>query len=333
MAPPDGDAAAAARPSPAAELRRHKAVCKELRATLHGLRSAPVQPIALAALPAACPLCASEATLVSSYPAERSALFARLLVCWCQACGFGWVPQLPFDLDAYYARDYAACTGGVRAIDPEALFCADQRPPRAAKLFDRAGRQIRLLEQTVALDHLLDFGAGPGYALAQSRAGCRHAIEPDRACAKYLDHIGAAIVALDALPADFYDGVLASHAIEHLTVATLLPTLHRLIDALKAGGVLYIEVPAAGLLRHVVTTKQEPHTLFFTPEALKRLVARLGLDVVFAGAHGAGLLRLRCDARLYEPSDDDPFFASNSPQITVLGRKPSGWRPPPAAMA
>lgn len=311
------------------ELKHHKARCKELKAVLHGLRCAAVQPVAMSALPEDCPLCASSRLLISGYPAERSALFARALVCWCGGCGFGWVPQLSFDLRSYYEQDYAASTGGVRSIDPHTFFHGEPKPLRIARLFSRAARQIGLLEQTVALDRLLDFGAGPGYALLRSRAACKHAIEHDRACEKYLRYIGADIVTLDDLRGDFYDGVLASHAVEHLTVETMFPVLGRLIAALREGGVLYIEVPAAGLLRHVVTSKQEPHTLFFTPEAVKRLLDRLGLVPVFTGAHGDGLLKLRDDARGYEPDARDPFFVSSAPLLTVLGRKPAHWQPLP----
>lgn len=97
---------------------------------------------------------------------------------------------------------------------------------------------------------------------------------------------GCERVTRDALAAQAYDLVVCSQVLEHVPYPADLLT--DICSVLRAQTLLYIEVPFEGLMQSV----DEPaavgarkrhwheHINFFTPEALRRLLARCGLTVI-----------------------------------------------------
>ncbi|MBO6936297.1 MAG: methyltransferase domain-containing protein [Deltaproteobacteria bacterium] len=270
-----------------------------------------------------CPTCEVEWSHACNYPYSTSTLFSRLMVLWCPRCGLGWVPDVPFDLGEYYALEYAKSNRGDRDVPPSVYF-SDENPLLKGKTgqryFRRARAQVkRIRERIGSIDTMLDFGSGPGYALHSSGARVMHAVEADPSCAKYLDYLGAKRLSLEELPESFYDAVLCSHSIEHLTADDLIDTLRRLRRALKPEGLLYIEVPAAGLSRYHMVYKHEPHTLFFSPDAIRAAVAKVGFDVELArplGKKSSPLLQ----QPLFEPADGDDDGKLSRGELTVIAR-------------
>lgn len=238
-----------------------------------------------------CPACDISAPWISAYPHSSSALFSPILTCWCKECGFGWVPNVPFDLADYYAKEYAKSNRGDRNAAPKAYFETlsgpeeEMRPHSLVRYARRAKRQQALLQHYVPEGFsLLEFGSGPGYGLFFSRARIKHAIEQDEASAKYLDHIGAKRLSLTSLVPNTYDAILSSHSLEHLTICTLYDTLAKLRAALKPDGVFYVEVPNGSLTSTYLPGNHSPHTLFFNLRSLAIILERAGFSILHQSA-------------------------------------------------
>lgn len=337
VSPADGvavqDGAEAAARRKCDQLREQRDTAREQReaarrqraataARLDAFKKADVAFYPLASIDAArCPACDTAPDHLCTYPFDTVA-FSRLVVLWCPTCGMGWVPEVPFDLDDYYGTVYAQENRGDRDIPPEVYFSEDNPllQKGGPRYFTRARAQIeRAREHHPSIEAMLDFGAGPGYALWTSGARLKHAIEKDAACAKYLDHLGAERLTLESLPESTYDLVLSSHSLEHLVAHELVSVLERLRRALEPKGLLYVEVPSGGLSRLVMPGRHEPHTLFFTPDGLRRAVVRAGFEVVFADTLAKRENSLRPEP-VYTPPTNDAFASSARGQITVLAR-------------
>jgi len=175
------------------------------------------------------------------------------------------------------------------------------------RYFDRARGQLKRIKSLIgSIDAMLDVGAGPGYALHLSNAKRKDALELDESSNKYLDYIGAGRVSWDNLPANTYNVALMSHVVEHFEPADVRERLGKIAASLKVGGILYIEVPPGGLGWKNYDYKHEPHTLFFTPQALQELVRSIGLDLLMCGPLAKTLDKIsdRDDA-IYEPQGDE----------------------------
>jgi hypothetical protein len=186
--------------------------------------------------------------------------------------------------------------------------------------FERSRQQLSVIRRlSPAIETSLDYGSGPGYALFLSEAPVKHAIEPDEHSFKYLDHLGAQRVSLEALPPRYYDVVLSSHSLEHLPVEHLRPTLAALGAALKPTGLLCVEVPSAPLGQLDLPLGHEPHTLFFSPKALTTLLHSAGFEIVHAEARVPG-----ARARLVDPlvavDQEDPWESSANDGLFVVAR-------------
>jgi SAM-dependent methyltransferase len=79
-----------------------------------------------------------------------------------------------------------------------------------------------------------------------------------------------------------YALLFLNHVLEHVTDPVTF--LGDLCSRLRPGGVAYIETPHAD---HRFKENVFPHTLFFTPSALRHLASRLGLDVIECESFGA----------------------------------------------
>ena len=264
-----------------------------------------------------CPACGSDRiTHVSAYPSDEP-LFRMAVVFWCGGCGSGHVPDADRLLGDYYTVDYATQNRRDRGIDPESYFTGPPESVTMERYFRRAESQVAALrEHGAVFDRVLDFGSGPGYFLHSCDARARFAVELDEASAKYLDWLGATRLDGEALGRGVFDVILASHVVEHLTAESLAPTLDRLFAALRPGGRMLIEVPQGGHSYMKLLNRQDPHTLFFTPEGLLRAVERP--DVVLLAAYqrapGKGAVHPQA---IYAPKGD-AFRTGRGGGLTVI---------------
>ena len=108
---------------------------------------------------------------------------------------------------------------------------------------------------------------------------------------------------MDEIPKNHFDVIVASHEIKHLAGEDLGEVLTHLVAALNVGGRMLIEAPQAGhSYLDINGSRQDPHTLFFTLEALATAVRRAGGKVLFEGTRsGAGTPRR--EAPIYEPTN------------------------------
>lgn len=267
---------------------------------LRTLRAAPSPMVPLAALAdVACGACGAVDLQVGRYPAYKSPVFAGRLLLQCRCCGLAWVPGDDLDLPAFYAAEYSEGYRAERGRD--GAFYADKNPVWSRpvhKVRDRARRQADTLSRHGPFARVLDIGAGEGMFLHALPAADKWAVEPDRHGRRILEE--ELDVRLTTLPeaalgraGGLFDLVTASHVLEHLLLADLLPTLEAARAALRPGGLFFAEVPAgadqliafaAG--RRPPRARMEPHTLFFSGLALVRLVRQAGFDVLELGPCG-----------------------------------------------
>jgi SAM-dependent methyltransferase len=271
----------------------------------------------------ACPACAAPATHSSDYPSRKKP-FSRQTVLYCTACGLGFVPSMAEVLREFYKRDYADSNRGDREVAPAQYFedLAAGETATFAKYTNRVKRQIRLLKKNGArFGRVLDYGSGPGYFLQACGASEPHAVEPDERSQKYLHHIGATIHdSLDSLPQAAFDTIVASHSIEHLPSEELNATLVALLGALAPDGRLLIEVPQGGHSHlHLAGHRQDPHTLFFTGQALSWALRLCGAEVVFQKALGV----LDSPRRKYPIYTPRPglFYETRRGALTLICKK------------
>lgn len=268
-----------------------------------------------------CPACGcTSVTHESDYP-SNVAPFKSAQVLYCSECGLGYVPDYGPVLQSYYVNDYAESNRKDRDAPPEVYFSEAYKAQSKAigRYFARAQRQEKLLETLCArFDSVLDYGSGPGYFLYCSKAKRKFAFEPDQASRKYLDYIGATVIErLEDIQPNTFDAIVASHSIEHLVAEDLIATLRRLIGALKPDGRLLIEVPQGGhSYLDLSGARQDPHTLFFTPQALSAAIVRAGGKLCFQDALSKVPIPRR-DNGLYSPPND-PFFKANRGALVVV---------------
>ncbi|WP_168199339.1 class I SAM-dependent methyltransferase [Pseudorhodobacter turbinis] len=226
-------------------------------------------------------------------------------------------------LTQYYQQDYGSSNRGDRQVEPERYFREQlaSNSPAFKRYTTRAQRQIDLLKKHgAALEKVLDYGSGPGYFLHACKAPQASAVEPDELSHKYLTYLGATIHSdFRSLPKAEFDTIVASHSIEHVPAADLHETLTALISALKPQGRLLIEVPQGGhSYLHLAGHRQDPHTLFFTGQALVEALKAAGAEILFQQAMSRVDSPRRIDP-IYTGTGD-PFFETARGSLTVICR-------------
>ena len=197
----------------------------------------------------------------------------------CERCGFVFRPDLDArTLRSVYAEgDYEQMRGEQYL---EAL--ADRR--RDARV------RLAYMRPWSSGGRLLDIGAAGGAFVAEAAAAGfdAHGLEPVPAFARAareqlgVDVAEGSIEERD-IGADAYDAITLWHVLEHLPDP--LHELKRIAGALRAGGVVAIEVPNAGsaVARHMGSAwpSLEPsvHVNQFTPESLHLALERAGFAV------------------------------------------------------
>lgn len=180
----------------------------------------------------------------------------------CAACGLAQTSPQPVDLGPYYGDLYHGGRHGVT----ERMCMA---------------RRLRMLREVAEGGRLLDFGCGDGgFLQAAERAGWEAVgmeMNPGDARARGL----TVFERLDDVSGSF-DVITLWHSLEH--VHSPRKTLERLSARLRPGGYIIIAVPnRAGLQAatfgpgwfHLDVPR---HLTHFTPPALLKLLARLGLQ-------------------------------------------------------
>lgn len=287
----------------------------------------PIPRVEFLAIPRSeivCPACLEiSVNWASAYPSNDSR-FRMAIVLYCDACGTGHVPDADRLLEGYYQSEYAKKNRRDRSMPPEEYFHQEKPEPRFGRYFARAKAQAAALKEHGAIfDRVLDYGSGPGYFLFVSEAKRPFAVELDRESDKYLNYLGAKKLTLDDLGNHVMDVIVASHVVEHFSAQTLEPNLQSIVGALDKNGLLLVEVPQGGHSFALLDTKQDPHTLFFTPEGIHRALARQGLEIVAEYPRGSLEAPPHPNA-IYRPDTKcAEFFASRKGGLTVIARKPS----------
>lgn len=282
-----------------------------------------------------CPICQTgKLTHYSDYPSDV-APFNQKQVHYCTRCGSGHVPDSAKLLHRYYDADYAIENRKDRDVEPEIYFSPEHRKSNrnVDQYFLRAESQIALLRKHGAtFGSVLDFGSGPGYFLRASKTPRPYAFEPDEASSKYLDYLQAfRYESVKGLPKGRFDVVMASHTIEHLIPEDLHHTLVRLMQSLKPGGRMYIEVPNGGhTYLDLEGARQEPHTLFFTPQGLSEAMANAlkdsGGKILFQEAVAQPEIP-ELESPIYQPPPD-PYFSANRGRLTLICAAPGAEQRP-----
>lgn len=273
--------------------------------------------------PGLCMVCGLNAVkFKSDYPSHVKP-FSDQVVLYCTNCGSGQVPGSAELLQGYYEQDYASSNRKDREIEPEVYFSEDYRnkSPALQRYFGRAQRQLSVLRKYGSpVTRMLDFGSGPGYGLFLSGAKEKFAFEPDEKSIKYLDHIKAKrFSAIGELRPGSFDAIIASHSIEHLLPEALTATLAILLNSLTRDGVMLIEVPHGGHSYLRINARQDPHTLFFTPQGLSLAVELAGGEILLQRTYGKANIPARKNP-IYAPPDH-PFFKEDRGGLTVVCRR------------
>jgi hypothetical protein len=263
-----------------------------------------------------CPVCESTDLRFMAYPDRVDPQFSDKVVSCCRTCGLSWLPGKPIDLPAYYRSLYAENVQANRRSDPRTFFASDV--PEV--LSDRAER-IRAIVASLAphARSVLDYGAGLGITLSALRdVPDRLAVEIDPNCHPFLEYLQIPVVGdLDAVERP-YDVVIATHVIEHIYADDLSTVIDALASRTSSGGLMIVEVPGASLLSHEVVAKHAPHTLFFTPDALRRLFDGRGLVKVDLSDPPNATRYAALPAPLYDPPADLRALTAASPLVLVL---------------
>jgi len=198
---------------------------------------------------------------------------------WCAGCGLGFADPL---LDpGHLSRLYNAVI-----VKPQA------RANYAKSLVSRQ-RQVGMILDIVDRyrpkskpPRLLDFGAGWGLLLheARNRGWEPHAIElADEERASLESEDFRVYPRLDEAPDDFFDAVGSTQVLEHVADFQEITRTHA--KKLKAGGLLYIDVPNAGhFARRHLSRSANPleHVNYFTHRFLTRWLGhRNGFELVW----------------------------------------------------
>lgn len=105
-----------------------------------------------------------------------------------------------------------------------------------------------------------------------------------------------------------FDLISLSHVVEHF--ADVKTQLREIAEALRAGGLLFVEVPNQGA---VPEGDLESHLHFFSRRSLSRLLSLAGLEVVFCGCCG--------------PREVSPGYSSTSlaAHVAEMARRSGQW--------
>jgi SAM-dependent methyltransferase len=228
-------------------------------------------------------------------------------------------------LSDYYKNQYSKENRRDRDIHPEEYFGenSENKYPFLKHYFERSRSQSVILHDHGAVfDKVLDYGSGPGYFLKICGAKEPYAVDPDRSAEKYLHYINAKIIEKDELPTDFFDVVVASHVVEHFDAKNAISIIHELLQSLKKDGLLLVEVPQGGhSYLHIAHPHHAPHTIFFTPEGILKLIKNAGAEILDAFPRDIERCYPRNPLAIYAPDMSDSFLSTQHECLTIIAKK------------
>lgn len=228
-----------------------------------------------------CPACKQENCHVQVQYPSRVEKWAAHRVMICEHCGFGFVPKVEFDLAAYKARKHRRAQKGTTSQPPEQFFETIDRD--RSRISRRARTHTALLKKWAgSIDKLVEINPQSGALFHYLPANAKWAVDVDEGCVPHLDYLGVKRTALGTLPPAAFDVVVASHLLQEMPVEDVSPFLERCHDLLTEDGVFLVEVPEWGSLHNRVPPKHggyEPHTNFFSPQALVDFLHQAGFSI------------------------------------------------------
>lgn len=211
----------------------------------------------------------------------------------CAGCGQGILLPVPDEETVHQTYDSAQYA---ESYDSAGQAFAISGPHLSLQLAPRFDILRRLLPET---GQMLDVGASRGFFLAEAKklGWLVQGVEASPECASYAKAnfgIPMLVGSLESirLPQSTYDCIHLSHVLEHLREPQL--RIQQLLEALKPGGVLVIEVPYEfgdlfDRIRELVLRRPRQrnsvpstHLHFFTLGTLTRLLQGLGLKIEYA---------------------------------------------------
>jgi SAM-dependent methyltransferase len=247
-----------------------------------------------------CPICTAENLTRKG----KNPSFPRSYIYKCKGCRFAFSCPLPStdELQNYYQSGFY-----VKSDDPSEL------QGRMAWANRRASSQLKLLQRFLPshVDGLkaFEFGCSEGsmLSLLQNLGFDVYAYEPDSRMAvlanSRLQGDGRVVNALfqdEDFVQDSYDLIVSSHVLEHL----LDPCNHLLSvkNALRKDGILFLEIPNQYALNNYVgiDAPKNGHLYFYSINAIKKLLARLGFEILFVKSCGFSVQQF---ARKNKPSN------------------------------
>jgi len=226
-----------------------------------------------------CPVCNSVVTECAGGYRATSKIFSCMERRACLACELHFANPMPSaaDLHEYNAAYFDNAHGGIAVHAEETAFFSAIATLRMAHVANY------LSDSGVKVADVLEVGPGAGHFAAQwlklhPNTNYR-AIETDANCHAALTTLGVRLMQPDERGA--FDLVVLSHVLEH--VSDPKGFLRGIIDLLKPGGVLFIEVPCNDWQHK---TLDEPHLLFFDKKPMGILLESLSLVNVRLSYHG-----------------------------------------------
>jgi SAM-dependent methyltransferase len=235
------------------------------------------------------------------YPRASSPLFVGKHIRVCHSCGLGVVDSLIDEsaLSEYYVNIYGSVANREKFPDVSQYF---EYPDRMYKV-ERSRSQLRLLDRYLSLHEVkdvLEIGPGLGtlcYLIKRRNRSINYsAIEFEEKAVSHMKHLGVGV--FNSIPdlSDTFDLLISSHSLEHQQVHELTENIQNYWELLRVGGVMLLEVPLIDFRDNCgLQLKQahDPHTLFFTVNALRRLFGRVGFKVEFMEPVGPLVARNR----------------------------------------
>jgi hypothetical protein len=241
-----------------------------------------------------CQVCESKDFLKIKYPNANDNLFIDCDVMVCKQCGFGFIDKvIPLEiLINYYENNYGKVAKRDVFNSVEFYFSNTQRMYKLS----RGLSQINLIKRYIEIDDVstvLEIGPGLGTfaSLLQSMNNTIEykVIEYEKQSIEHMNYLGINVFSsLESIEDDSTDLLISSHSLEHYQNFELLKVLKEYKGKLTNGGLLFLEVPLVNFIREKLNfdREHEPHTLFFTLDAINELFIKLGFEVLFLNSVG-----------------------------------------------
>jgi SAM-dependent methyltransferase len=237
-----------------------------------------------------CPVCKSSDVKLGDHYRGTNEIFSGMMRIHCATCSAVYASPMPSKekLDAYNANYFSVAHGAaITDLSTLAFFSGIARL-RLSYL------KHYLTSRNITITTVLEFGPGGGFFAASwlkfypktSYIAC----ETDKTCYANLNKIGVKLIDANTFEKETtpVDLVVMSHVLEH--VAAPRDFIKDATGTLRAGGVLFIEVPC---LDYKYKLNDEPHLFFYDKESIQYLLDVSGFTDIKLGYFGQEHDRLR----------------------------------------